>query len=116
MHREFGKAIGFEQLFSFDLGESCALAPQELAGLLRIVHHPEELMRLEPVEGAAEALREWAAAGYEIAVVTGRPPFTYEASVAWLARHHIPYRDFTVVDKYGRFDAYGTIGLSLVEL
>jgi uncharacterized HAD superfamily protein len=116
IQREFGKSIAFEQLITFDLGAACALQPDEAAHLYRIVHDPGELLCLEPVDGAISALQQWAGAGYEIAIVTGRPPFTYEASRAWLTRHEVPYQSFTVVDKYGRFDAAGTIAITLEEL
>lgn len=114
--REFGKAVPFERLNTFDLGSACALEPEEIAELFRIVHHPDELIGLKPVEGAVAALRQWAEAGYDIAVVTGRPPPTYDASLEWLARHQVPYQTFTVVDKYGRFETESTIGITLSQL
>ena len=114
--REFGKAVPFERLSTFDLGSACALQPDELAELFRIVHHPDELIRLEPVEGAVAALRQWIAAGYDITIVTGRPPATYDASLEWLARHRVPYQSFMVVDKYGRFETASTIGITLEQL
>lgn len=116
IHREFGKAVTFEQLSTFDLGAACALEPEEIAELFRIVHHPDELIGLEPVEGAIAVLRQWTAAGYDIAIVTGRPPATHDASLDWLARHQVPYRSFTIVDKYGRFETASTIGLTLSQL
>ncbi|MGE5304998.1 MAG: 5' nucleotidase, NT5C type [Alphaproteobacteria bacterium] len=114
--REFGKAVAFEQLSTFDLGAACALQPEEIAELFRIVHHPDEIIGLEPVEGAVTALRQWTAAGYEIAIVTGRPPPTYDASLEWLTHHQIPYQTLTVVDKYGRFETASTIGITLSQL
>jgi uncharacterized HAD superfamily protein len=114
--REFGKAVAFEQLSTFDLGSACALKPEEIAELFRIVHHPDELIGIEPIEGAVAALQKWTAAGYDIAIVTGRPPPTYEASLEWLARHQVPYQTFTVVDKYGRFETASTIGITLSQL
>ena len=114
--REFGKAVAFEQLSTFDLGSACALRPDEIAELFRIVHHPDELIGLEPVEGAVTALRQWTAVGYDIAIVTGRPPPTYDASLQWLARHQVPYESVTVVDKYGRFETASTIGITLSQL
>ena len=114
--REFGKAVAFEQLSTFDLGSACALEPEETTELFRIVHQPDELIVLEPVEGAIAVLRQWSAAGYEIAVVTGRPPATHDASLEWLARHQIPYQSFTIVDKYGRFETASTVGFTLSQL
>jgi len=61
-------------------------------------------------------LNQWMAAGCEIAIVTGRPPATYEPSLDWLVREQVPYHSFTVVDKYGRFKTEETIVVSLSEL
>src|SRR6266513_390115 len=80
IEREFGKQIAFEQLTTFDLGQACGLRAEEIAELFRIVHQPDELLRLEPMDGAVAVLNEWMAAGYEIAIVTGRPPSTYSSS------------------------------------
>jgi uncharacterized protein len=116
IEREFGKQVPFEQLTTFDLGEACGLLSEEIAELFRIVHRPDELLKLKPMEEAASVLNQWVAAGYEIAIVTGRPPSTYEASVEWTVRHEIPYHSFIVVDKYGRFTTENTIGITLAEL
>lgn len=116
IEREFGKGIAYEQLTTFDLGAACRLEPLEISEFFRIVHHPDELLRMEPIDGAIAALQKWTVAGYEIAVVTGRPPATYEPSLEWLARHEVPYHSFTVVDKYGRFETANTFGINLSAL
>lgn len=116
IERVFGKRVAYEQLTDFDLGNSCALSAEETVALYHIVHHPDELLRLKPVSGAIEVLNQWMAAGFEIAIVTGRPPATYEPSLEWLARQRVPYHSFTVVDKYGRFTPETTTVVSLSEL
>jgi uncharacterized HAD superfamily protein len=116
VERVFGKRVDYEQLTDFDLGNSCELSAEETAALYHIVHHPDELLKLQPVDGAISVLSQWAAAGFEIAIVTGRPPATYEPSVDWLAREQVPYHSFTVVDKYRRFTTEKTIAVSLSEL
>jgi uncharacterized HAD superfamily protein len=116
IEREFGKGIAYEQLTTFDLAAACRLEPEELTQFFRIVHHPDELLRMAPIDGSISALRDWTAAGYEIAIVTGRPPTTYEPSREWLARHAVPYNSFTVVDKYARFETENTIGITLSDL
>jgi uncharacterized HAD superfamily protein len=112
----FGKRIAYECLTNFDLGQSCELGPEELAALYHIVHHPDELLKLEPIQGAIQVLQQWVAAGYRIAIVTGRPPATYECSLEWLRLHRVPYHSFTMVDKYARFTIENTIAISLSEL
>jgi uncharacterized HAD superfamily protein len=116
IEREFGIRVVYEQLLTFDLGKACALGAAETEELYRIVHRPDELLKLEPIEGAMPILKQWFAAGYEIAIVTGRPPITYEASIEWLARQRVPYHSFTVVDKYGRFATDNTTAVTLSEL
>ena len=116
IERRFGKLIAYESLTHFDLGQACALGPEETAELYHIVHQPDELLKLKPIEGTIPILQQWIATGYEIAIVTGRPPVTYEPSLAWLAREQVPYHSFTVVDKYARFATHDTNAIPLEEL
>lgn len=113
IEREFGKRVAYECLTNFDLGQACDLGAEETAALYHIVHHPDELLRLEPIQEAMPILKQWIAAGYEIAIVTGRPPVTYEPSLEWLERHEVPYQSFIMVDKYGRFETENTIAVTL---
>lgn len=116
IEREFGKRIAYEQLTDFDVGHSCGLSADEREELYRIVHRTDELLAMEPVEEAATVLRRWQAQGFEIAIVTGRPPESYEVSIEWLAKHKISHSSFTVVDKYSRFATENTMAISLAEL
>jgi uncharacterized HAD superfamily protein len=116
IEREFGKQITYDRLTDFDFETSCGLTPEERAKLYETVHHDEEILCIEPIPDAIDVLNGWVGAGYEIAIVTGRPPDTFASSVEWLARFRVPYQSFTVVDKYGRFQTENTIGLSLAEL
>ena len=116
LEREFGKRIAYEQLTNFDIGDACNLQPNERDELYRIVHEAHELLNLEPVADAMQVLRQWSARGYEIAIVTGRPPQSQEVSLEWLARHRVPFETFTMVDKYGRFATDDTVAITLNEL
>jgi uncharacterized HAD superfamily protein len=116
VEREFGKTIDYEQLTNFDVGHSCELQPDERDELYRIVHQPDELLKMTPIEGAVPVLKRWREEGFEIAIVTGRPPDSYEVSIAWLAKHGISYSSFTMVDKYSRFATENTIAINLKEL
>ncbi len=116
VEREFGKRFTYEQLTDFDIGQACNLQPKECDELYRIVHESHELLNLRPIGEAIEVLRQWTAAGYEIAIVTGRPPDTQDVSLDWLARHKVPFATFTMVDKYGRFATDATAAISLGEL
>ncbi len=114
--REFGKTILYHQLNTFEVGEACGLQPEEVAELFRLAHDPDELLAMAPIKEAVAILEQWSIAGHEIAIVTGRPPATYEASIEWLSRHRLPYHTFTMVDKYGRFTTENTIAITLSEL
>jgi uncharacterized HAD superfamily protein len=114
--RQFGKTIPYDKLNTFEVGEACGLQPQEVVELFRLAHDPDELLAMAPIKEAVAVLGQWAVAGHEIAIVTGRPPPTYEASIEWLARHRLPYHTFVMVDKYGRFATENTIAITLSEL
>lgn len=116
VEREFGKKFRYEDLTSFDLEVSCALGREEIEELFRIVHRPEELLAVEPMSGAVEVMRGWAESGYEIAIVTGRLPSTYEVSREWLRRHRVPHHALLMVDKFGRFRPEDGRGITLGEL
>jgi len=103
-------------LTNFDIGTACGLQPEERDSLYRIVHEPDELIQMAPIDHAIATLHQWASTGFEIAIVTGRPPDAYEPSLAWLAQYHVPYDSFTMVNKYARFATENTVAISLEEL
>src|SRR5262245_42779098 len=116
VEREFGKRFSYEQLTNFDIGTACGLRSEEREHLYRVVHEPDELMKMAPIDGALAVLKQWVNVGYEIAIVTGRPPASYEPTRSWLERHGVPHHSFTMVDKYGRFATANTLAISLQEL
>jgi uncharacterized protein len=116
VEREFGKRVSYEQLTNFDIGTSCGLRIEEREHLYRVVHEPDELIKIAPIEAAIAALRQWAEAGFEIAIVTGRPPDSYEPSLVWLSQNRVPYHSFSMVNKYGRFTTENTVAINLDEL
>lgn len=116
IEREFGKRVAYDALTDFDFETSCGLTPAERAKLYEIVHFEDEILGIEPIPEAIETLRQWALSGYQIAIVTGRPPPTVAPSIEWLRRFNVPYNSFTIVDKYGRFQTDETLGLSLAQL
>jgi uncharacterized HAD superfamily protein len=116
VEREFGKCMAYEQLTNFDVGHSCGLSREERDELYRIVHRPNELLSMAPVSEAIAVLKRWEEQGFDIAIVTGRPPESVEVSLAWLAKHRISHSSFTIVDKYSRFRTDDTNAISLTEL
>lgn len=100
LSRRFGRQVAFEEIHSYHLGESFSLSTAELAEFMRLAHQSEALDSIAPMTGAAEALSAWMGLGYEVFVVTGRPPETRAATLAWLERHAMPYSEFHFLDKY----------------
>ena len=116
LNREFGKTVAFEDIFSFDLRVSFDLTESEYEHFFKVVHTPEVIMAFSPIDGAIDVLKGWAAQGCHIAIVTGRPTATYEASLNWLDKHDVPYHSFTMVDKYSREGVDRNIAISLEDL
>lgn len=114
--REFNKKVYFENISSFDLKKAFGLTNSEFEYFFSIVHRHEEVLSFELIEGAIEVLTAWANKGYEISIVTGRLTSSYEASIEWLSRHKVPYRSFTMVDKYSRENFDKNIAISMGEL
>ena len=97
-----GRSLAVEEVRHFDLGRSFGLDAAELAAFMDEAHRPERLEALAPREGAVATLRRWVGAGYEVAVMTGRPPETDAASRRWLSRYEVPHAVLHSVDKYAR--------------
>lgn len=96
----YGRRLEFEELTTYDLGRSLGLDRGELAEFMDAAHEPEVLDAIEPFDGAAGVLSGWLARGYEVWLVTGRPPATEGATRAWLDRHRLPHTSLSFVDKY----------------
>jgi uncharacterized HAD superfamily protein len=107
LEKHFGRRVEVEAVEDFDLGRSFGLDACEIEEFMRRVHTPELLASLRPKPGAARALGGWLEQGYEVCVMTGRPPSTAGASRDWLKHHRIPHTSLACVDKYGRPDPAG---------
>src|SRR5271169_2111067 len=116
LKREYGREVGLKQITSFNFQEAFGLTQKEFDYFFELIHRPEEILRLDPVDGAIEVIKNWAAQGYEIAIVTGRLTSTYETSLEWLFLHKFPYDSFIMVDKYSRRDTDHRIAISMNEL
>ena len=116
--QEYGRKIELEEIESFDLGLSLGLSPEELNDFMKSVHRPEVLAGIAPMGGAIEALSDWVEHGYEVAVVTGRPPETEAVSRRWLADREVPHHSLIFLDKYSWSDELfsGSRALSMAEL
>ena len=102
LETEHGKRVAYEEIHWFELDRSFGLTAEELRGFFQAAHRPECIEGLEPVPGAREVIARWQAEGFEVWVVTGRPPETAASSRAWLEAHGVPYDRLLFVDKYRR--------------
>lgn len=118
-NKEFGRNILFQNIHSFNIGETFELTEQEVRHVLNIMHKPENLLAIPPIESAACTINNWAKQGCKIDIVTGRPPFSEESSRAWLDKYNISYSNIIFVNKYEKnnngFDHHDT-ALTLNEL
>ncbi len=116
--QEYGRRIDLEEIESFDLGVSLGLSPASLDDFMKSVHRPEVLAEIEPMEGAVEVLAAWVDRGYEVAVVTGRPPGTEAVSREWLSKQEVPHHSLTFLDKYSWSEDLfsGSQAISIEEL
>lgn len=107
-----GRRVRREEVRHFDLERSFALSPDEIAAFMEHAHEPDVLLAMPPREAASGVLRDWAAAGHGIHVVTGRPAGCERPSRAWLEAHGLPVDSLQFVDKYGRYpDCHRTVSL-----
>ena len=114
--RQFGKTVSFEDLTGFDLKRCFKLTDNEFQYFFDLVHQPDFLMDFEPVEGAVQTLKDWTDMGHVIDIVTGRPTSAQDATLAWLAKHDVPFRGFIMVDKYQRPGNDMALAISKEEL
>lgn len=113
---EFGKRVGFDEIFSFDLQKSFDLDDEENRRLFTKGHEPEFIQNLNPIEHMLPVLQSWHHRGHHISVVTGRHTSAWSQSLKWLEMHGVPYHSFIMVDKYGWSDTDERIAISLDEL
>ena len=114
LKRKFDKSVDFESITSFDLQKSFSLSDKDFEYFFNLVHEPEIILGLEPVEGALDVLNKWSAQN-EIFVITGRLTSTYDSSLEWLKINKVPYDSFIMVDKYARPIVDKNISISLEQ-
>ena len=116
--QEYGRRIDLEEIASFDLGVSLGLSPASLDDFMKSVHRPEVLAGFHPEQIYVEVLAAWVDRGYEVAVVTGRPPGTEAVSRQWLSKQEVPHHSLIFLDKYSWSEDLfsGSQAISIEEL
>jgi uncharacterized HAD superfamily protein len=100
LNREYKRSVAFEEIVAFDLSRSFNLTQEELEQFMARAHEHDVLTDLEPIPGALEGVMDWVRRGYEIEIVTGRPPSTEAVSREWLERFGVPHESLTFLAKY----------------
>lgn len=99
----FGWHGSFEDITDFDLHTVFGLDRVQAAELMERAHAPDVLLKYRAVPGAVSGTHALRAAGYAIAVVTGRPLDSYGASREWLQAQRMAFDTLLFADKYGRY-------------
>src|SRR3989339_742960 len=117
-NQKFGIDCAFDDITDFNLQTSFNLSDQQFKNLIDLIHEPEVLGDMRPVDGAISAMTELKKRGCELAIMTGRPPSTRASSLAWLKHYGVPYDSIAFVDKYARFlyNEHDEGGVTLDEL
>jgi uncharacterized HAD superfamily protein len=101
-NKTFGTAIKYEEIIAFNPVEIFKITHDQVNMLLKIAHQPESLSCYQPTPHAPSTLSQLNRQGYEIHIVTGRPPYTRLASEKWLVKHQIPFHEIHFANKYAR--------------
>jgi uncharacterized HAD superfamily protein len=105
----FGRSVSFDAMHSFDLRVSIGLDEHEYRHFMKAAHESEFLLSLPAVVGAAEVLAHGRELGFEISVITGRPPATRGVTEEWLLAQGIVFDALEMVDKYGRHEGEAVV-------
>lgn len=103
LEKTFNKTIPYESIVSFNLEQSFALTSEQWNHLMDLAHTSDVLMEMKMISGAQKAMSHLYDKGFQIDIVTGRPPDTIKHSQDWLNEHKIPYHNIYFADKYLRF-------------
>ena len=98
----FDRDVDFESMEVFDLSVSLGLDENDFPAFMNAAHEPGFLLGLGPIPGARDTLDHWRSGGIKIDVITGRPPASRAATLAWLGAQRIPFDTLEFVDKYAR--------------
>jgi len=116
--REFQTKVQFDEITNYNLQVSLDMEDDEFERLVQMLHSHELLMNLEPIPDAIQGIRDLKDSGFEMSILTGRPPSTEVVTRQWLERHEVPCDRLMFVDKYSRTisNAHGHGGVTLEEL
>ncbi len=102
LERWTGRRVAYEDIRSFDLRVSFALAEEEYRLFMERAHDDAVLADFPETPGACRTLRGWIDDGLAPLVVTGRPAACHATTRQWLDRRGLPDLEVVYADKYQR--------------
>ena len=118
LQSEFNRSVAYEDVKVFDLSQSFSMGADEIEEFMTRAHEPDILAGFVPLPGSLATIQGWVDRGYQVDIMTGRPPSTRGYTKEWLERYGVCYNSLNFVDKYGRleFDASFGEALTLADL
>lgn len=74
-------------VFSFKLEELFGIPEDEVLSRMNSYYEEGEVLKIEVVPGAIEGVNNLLKKGYELQIITARPPFYKEVTVEWVGKH-----------------------------
>jgi uncharacterized HAD superfamily protein len=95
----FGRAVEVADMTDYDLRVSFSF-DEETYRRFMTAFHETQLASIPETPGAVGVLRRWLAEGRDPVIVTGRPTYSREPTLAWLAARGLGAMRVLHVDKY----------------
>jgi len=100
---QLGKPAAYDDMTTFNLKTAFKLNDNQYNKLMFHLHTDDIINELEVVEHAAGSIMQLKKSGFNIELITGRPPEVYESTITWLKNHHIYFDHLYFFDKYNRY-------------
>ncbi len=98
----FNKNCSYNEIFDFDLQKSFYLNNLQIKELMDTAHTERVISSYCETPGAVDTITKWRKSGHEIEIVTGRPPYTSDATKRWLDERGLGNIKVIHVDKFRR--------------
>ena len=118
LQSEFNRRVAYEDVKVFDLSQSFNMSPDQIEEFMARAHEPDILAGFTPLPGSLDTIQSWVDRGYQVDIMTGRPPSTRAYTEKWLERYGVDYNSLSFVDKYRRLEVDASFGeaLTLADL
>jgi uncharacterized HAD superfamily protein len=79
--------VSKDKVFTFKLETLFNIDETLVLSRMNEYYDNREVLKIEPVEGSIEGINQLLKKGYELQIVTARPPFYKELTVEWVEKH-----------------------------